>query len=261
MIWIIESKPKQNIIVIVNNIIENYKKNGFVKIENVFDKSFINNIISELEGLTDLDIYKDSNGKPRRVERVYNKGEYLKKLSLVIEQKLKDIFGYNLNIFKDKYNFKPPGGEGFFCHYDGVFYFHDYKNEKKRGWYEYADYFVNVAIPMDPCSEINGTLEMSQIHNLPFEKLILNTKNDGTPNLLESVEKKLNFQILNLNVGDIAIFSNTTPHRSKKNNSSINRRILYYTYTPDKFGSNYEKYYFDKKNSKNKTSKSLSGEI
>ena len=98
-------------------------------------------------------------------------------------------------------------------------------------------------------------------YTLPFEKLILNTKNDGTPNLLESVEKKLNFQILNLNVGDIAIFSNTTPHRSKKNNSSINRRILYYTYTPEKFGNNYEKYYFDKKNSKNKTSKSLSGEI
>jgi len=114
---------------------------------------------------------------------------------------------------------------------------------------------------MDPCSEKNATLEMSQIHNLPFEKLILNTKNDGTPDLLESVEKKLNFQILNLNIGDIAIFSNLTPHRSKKNNSSISRRILYYTYTPEKFGNNYEKYYLDKKNSKNKTSKSLSGEI
>ena len=245
----------------MNNILEDYKKNGFVKIENVFDKSFISNIIGELESLTDVDTYKDSNGKPRRIERVYDKGEYLKKLSLVVKQKLKDIFGYNLNIFKDKYNFKPPGGEGFFCHYDGVFYFYDSKNEKKRGWYEYADYFVNVAIPMDPCSERNATLEMSQIHNLPFEKLILNTKNDGTPDLLESVEKKLNFQILNLNVGDIAIFSNTTPHRSKKNNSSINRRILYYTYAPEKFGNNYEKYYLDKKNSKNKTSKSLSGEI
>ena len=99
---------------------------------------------------------------------------------------------------------------------------------------------------------------MSQIHNLPFEKLILNTKNDGTPVLLESVEKKLDFQILNLNIGDIAIFSNTTPHRSKENNSSFSRRILYYTYVPERFGNNYEKYYLDKKNSRNKTSKSLS---
>ena len=245
----------------MNNILEDYKKNGFVKIENVFDKPFINNIIGEVENLTNVNIYKDRNGKLRRLEKVYNRGEYLKKLGLVIKQKLKDIFGFNFNIFKDKYNFKPPGGEGFSCHYDGVFYFCDPNNEKKRGWYEYADYFVNVAIPMDPCSEKNATLEMSQIHNLPFEKLILNTKNDGTPDLLESVEKKLNFQILNLNVGDIAIFSNLTPHRSKKNNSSISRRILYYTYTPEKFGNNYEKYYFDKKNSKNKTSKSLTGEI
>ena len=245
----------------MNNILEDYKKNGFVKIENVFDEPFINNIIGELENLTDIDTYKDSNGKLRRVERVYNKGVYLKKLGLVVKQKLKDVFGFNFNIFKDKYNFKPPGGEGFFCHYDGVFYFYDSNNKKKRGWYEYADYFVNVAIPMDPCSERNATLEMSQIHNLAFDKLILNTKNDGTPDLLENVEKKLNFQTLNLNIGDIAIFSNLTPHRSKKNNSSISRRILYYTYTPEKFGNNYEKYFFDKKNSKNKTSKSLSGEI
>ena len=243
----------------MNNILKDYNKNGFVKIENVFDKLFINNIIGEVENLTDVDTYRDSSDKLRRVERVYNKGKYLKELGLVVKQKLKDIFGYNFNIFKDKYNFKPPGGEGFFCHYDGVFYFHDSDNNKKKGWYEYADYFLTVGIAIDSCNEDNATLEISQIHNLPFEKLILNTKNDGTPVLLESVEKKLDFQILNFNIGDIAIFSNLAPHRSKKNNSSVSRRMLFYTYTPEKFGNNYEKYYFDKKNSKNK--KNARGEI
>ena len=102
---------------------------------------------------------------------------------------------------------------------------------------------------------------MAHFHNLPFEKLILNTQNNGTPALLESVEKKLHFQRIDLNIGDVAIFSNTAPHRSKKNNSLVERKILFYTYTPSKFGNTYEKYFYDKKNSKNKTSKSFSGEI
>ena len=245
----------------MNDILKDYNKNGFVKIENFFDKLFINNVAEEVENLTDVDTYRDSSGNLRRVERVYNKGKCLKELDSVVKKKLKDIFGSNFNIFKDKFNYKPPGGEGFFCHYDGVFYFNDLNNNKKKGWYEYADYFVNVGIAIDPCTEENGTLEMSQIHKLPFEKLILNTKNNGTPQLLENIEKKLDFQTLNLNIGDIAIFSNLTPHRSKQNNSTISRRILYYTYVPEKFGNLYGKYYFDKKNSKNKTSKSFAGEI
>ena len=36
---------------------------------------------------------------------------------------------------------------------------------------------------------------------------------------------------LDLKVGDILIFSNTCPHRSKKNNSNKDRRTLYYTYS------------------------------
>ena len=54
-----------------------------------------------------------------------------------------------------------------------------------------------------------------------------------------------------LNIGDIVIFSNTCPHRSKKNNSEKNRRVLYYTYSLFKNGSKYNKYFEDKEKSKN----------
>ena len=47
-------------------------------------------------------------------------------------------------------------------------------------------------------------------------------------------------------------FSNTCPHKSKKNLSNKNRRILYYTYTKFKNRPLYKMYYQDKKNSKNK---------
>ena len=33
------------------------------------------------------------------------------------------LFEKKFTIFKDKYNAKPPKGEGFYAHYDGIFYF------------------------------------------------------------------------------------------------------------------------------------------
>ena len=58
----------------------------------------------------------------RRVEQFYNKGEYLKNLNLNIMKLLNDIFLKDFVIFKDKYNAKPPRGEGFYAHYDGIFH-------------------------------------------------------------------------------------------------------------------------------------------
>ena len=93
------------------------------------------------------------------------------------------------------------------------------------------------------------------------EDKLANTKNDGTPDLQSEVENSLDFQKIILNPGDIVLFSSTCPHRSSRNNSDIDRRTIYYTYSPKKFGDNYSSYFFDKHGSQNKTSKSLSGEI
>ena len=51
----------------------------------------------------------------------------------------------------------------------------------------------------------------------------------------------------------MVIFSNTCPHRSKKNDSDKSRRIIYYTYSLEKNGSKYDKYFEDKENSKNES--------
>ncbi len=65
------------------------------------------------------------------------------------------------------------------------------------------------------------------------------------------------FKLINLDLGDMVIFSNTCPHRSGKNESENTRRVIYYTYTPSIYGSKYDQYFKDKKGSKNK-SKALS---
>ena len=139
--------------------------------------------------------------------------------------------------------------------------FKDKNNNSRKGWYEYSDKFINVLVALDPCTKENGTIEISKIHNNNFDDLLLNTKNNGTPDLLDSIESKLIFETIELNIGDIIMFSNLCPHRSKKNSSNNSRRNLYYTYTPSILGSFYEKYFDDKNNSKNETAKSLSGEV
>ena len=105
----------------------------------------------------------------------------------------------------------------------------------------------------------NGTIEISNAQKESFDKLLSNTKKNGTPDLLPEIEKKLKFKVINLNVGDVVIFSNTCPHRSNKNKSNFDRKTLYYTYTPLKHGSMYEKYFIDKSKSKNSNSISLRG--
>jgi ectoine hydroxylase-related dioxygenase (phytanoyl-CoA dioxygenase family) len=238
-----------------------FDKKGYFLIENFFDKKILSSLIKDIETSDDVDKYFDQANKLRRIERLYNKTDLLNKVNNDILNILEKIFGTKYTIFKDKYNAKPPGGEGFFAHFDGVFKFIDENNNEKNGWYEYSNNFINVLVALDPCNEKNGTIEIADRYNGNFNELYEITQKNGTPNIINNIEKKLNFEKIILNAGDIVIFSNTCPHRSKKNNSEINRKTLYYTYTQLKDGSKYLDYFRDKSKSKNNTSKSLSGEI
>lgn len=235
-----------------------FKEKGYFVIKNVITSDFVNKILSEIEIIKDADFYYDENDKLRRIERLYNKGENLKKLNKIIIDSLYDIFNENYLIFKDKFNAKPPGGKGFFPHFDGVFEFRDSKNKTKKGWYEYGDIFINVLTALDDCTNENGTIEIANKYaSNDFDKLIHYTKKNGTPELnMEAVRENI-FEKILLQKGDMVFFSNLCPHKSKTNNSKFDRRTLYYTYLNKKFGYQYENYFLDKKNSQNKTSKSL----
>lgn len=246
----------------MKNLKKEYENFGFFKKESFLDKNLIEKTIGEINALkNNVDIYYDKKGSLRRIERIYDKGKGLELVHKNVLNLLKEVFQFDFAIFKDKFNAKPPGGEGFFAHYDGIFKFKNENNKTKNGWYEYSNLFVNVLIALDPCNNENGTIELSNAQQGGFDKLFLNTKKNGTPDLLPEIEAKLKFKIINLNAGDVVIFNNTCPHRSKKNKSNFDRKTLYYTYTPLKYGSMYEKYFNDKVKSKNKSSKSLTGEV
>tara|TARA_B100001121_G_scaffold308863_1_gene333997 strand:- start:2346 stop:3086 length:741 start_codon:yes stop_codon:yes gene_type:complete len=232
-----------------------YKKQfencGYFICKNFFSKNFIKLLMDEIEYSKDTTKYFDNHNFLRRIEKLYDKGIQLKNLNKKISSLLEDVFNKKFLIFKDKFNAKPPGGEGFFAHYDGIFHFINSNDEKKKGWYEYGNFFVNALVAIDECNKENGALELAQSHEGGFEELINNTKKDGTPALLKSIEAKTTFNLINLNVGDMVIFSNKCPHRSKKNKSDKSRRIIYYTYSLEKNGSKYKKYFDDKEKSKN----------
>ena len=241
----------------MNNDFLSYKKSfdndGYFICKNFFSRNFITVLVDEIDKSNNTIKYYDNLKFLRRIEKLYDKGKQLKKLNEEISTLLKNVFNESFLIFKDKFNAKPPGGEGFFAHYDGIFHFINSNNEKKNGWYEYGDFFINALVAIDECNKKNGALELAKSHNGNFNDLLQNTKQNGTPALTQEIESKTTFNLINLDIGDMVIFSNTCPHRSKKNDSDKSRRIIYYTYSLEKNGSKYDKYFEDKENSKNES--------
>ena len=193
-----------------------FSNNGFFVCKNFFREELISKLLDEIDISKDTIRYYDNNNNLRRIEKLYDKGKELNFLNLQITKFLKKIFKKDFLIFKDKFNAKPPGGEGFFAHYDGIFHFKDENDVNRRGWYEYGDFFINALIALDKSNENNGALELAKAHSGNFDELLINTKMDGTPALKKEIEKNTLFELINLDVGDMIIFSNTCPHRSKK---------------------------------------------
>ena len=141
-----------------NNLKKDYLQKGYFTIKKIFDESTISTLINEIEVAKNVDKYLDKNGKIRRIEKLFNKGNELTFINNQVLKILRNVFEEDYTIFKDKFNAKPPGGEGFFAHYDGVFMFTDKNNVKKKGWYEYSDTFLNVLISIYPCNKVNCTI-------------------------------------------------------------------------------------------------------
>ena len=238
-----------------------YDQKGFFILKNAIEVNILELAYQEIISSDQTIIYNDRLDKIRRIERIYNIGPNLININETILDYLSKIFSEKFYLFKDKYNAKPPKGEGFFAHYDGIFYWPDEKGIIRDGWHFYSKTFVNVLACIDSMTPENGPLEVSAAHEGSFKDLIKNTKNDGTPDLIKSVEDNCSFEKMICDPGDLLFFSNRCPHRSSKNKSKNDRRTIYYTYNPKKEGNNYLKYFKDKSLSKNPTIKSLSGEI
>lgn len=132
-----------------------------------------------------------------------------------------------LLLFKDKINFKLPGGGAFKAHQDSA-----------AGWEKYLPWFVSIGIFVDPATRENGCIEVAPACH----------KNGLLGAVWEPIEElDLPYKTVECDPGDIIIFDSYVPHRSASNNSSKPRRALFITFNKKKDGDQLNEYYADKR--------------
>lgn len=250
---------------ISETLVKSYQKNGFAIVKNFFEKNEIlmmkKEVLKKIKKKNEKFFYYEKINKTdklRRIEKITNFSKLAKKILLS-----KEIFNFlkllekeNFVLFKDKLNFKYPGGEGFLPHIDGHFFWRDSSNKYQNGWYKYSNNFVNLVVPLEKSNLKNGCIFISEKKNTNSigknfksvtKKMLINT-----PNLKNQDLKKFKFYPIILDVGDLCIFNWKCAHFSKRNNSNKSRMILYTTYSKKNNIKNVRKtYYHDKLHSKN----------
>lgn len=147
-----------------------------------------------------------------------------------MQQAVGELFGTQAILFKDKINFKLPGGDGFKEHQD-----------VQAGWDTYAPLHITAMVAIDETTQENGSLEI-----LPgmHDKGVLGEM--WSP-LTDEDTGNREYQPVHCQPGDAVFFNSYTPHRSAPNYSSRQRRVLYITYNKLSDGDHRAQYYADKR--------------
>lgn len=219
---------------------KDFEADGFVHIKKYLSSSDVEIIGSVAEQLYDLPEVKNSYMKyyekniSRQLARVENFYNILPDFKNLVEIKIKPlvekIVGNKLYLFKDKINWKLPGGGAFTAHRDN------------KAWSQFpCKYFMTLALCVDNCTRENGCLEMvrGKNKNISFE-------NSGILSE-EEINSFNNWELIESSKYDILLFDSYVPHRSGPNKSDKPRRMIYLTYNLFDDGNYYEKYFDTKR--------------
>ena len=224
--------------------LSHFDQNGFVVTRSSFNEaetSLIQKWTSELSALPEESgkhwIYKepslfDENANIiNRIENIRPFHEGFASLAQILKSSVGQLFGEEAILFKDKINYKMPGGDGFKPHQDA-----------QAGWEQYANYFITVMVCIDSASLENGCL---QIARRPDAQLV---GSEWEP-LTETQTATMQFNPIPTEPGDIIYFDSYVPHFSEPNLTNECRRLYFATYNPFAEGDNLNKYFEDKRKS------------
>jgi hypothetical protein len=144
---------------------------------------------------------------------------------------LGELCGEPVVLFKDKINFKLPGGAGFAPHQDAPAYV-DFG----------VEHHLTLMVPVDPFTRDNGCLEIALGG---CERVILPQNADGT--VRADVMQRYELVPLLAAPGDIIVFDAWVPHLSGQNRTSGARRSYYLTFNPASAGDHRAEYYARKR--------------
>lgn len=223
-----------------------FDRDGFVILRGVLPADAVDRLARAIDALTarppelgkQMVYFEDRVDGPGRVlSRIERFVEYQPELgALVRDPRIVDVaarlLGDRAVLFKDKINFKMPGGGGFTPHQD-----------IQPGWDTYAPYFMSVLIAIDTNTVENGCIEFAAAQHR--RGLIGRRWEPLAGDELLGVE----FAPYPMDPGDVAFFDCFTPHQSKPNLTSRPRRNLYLTYNRAADGDWREQYFSDKRKS------------
>jgi hypothetical protein len=225
---------------------ERYERDGYVILKDLLDDNQKSKLLS---WISDIQSWPPTPGKwmtyyetvaghetlcrtenflpfHQELRNLLTKGELVRVIS--------ELFGTNEEpcVFKEKINYKLPGGAGFPAHQDAPAFTHFGQKDHLT---------LNIAI--DSATPENGCLQVSPGNH----KNGLYSQEPTHGGLSKEAEASINWIPVPLNPGDFLLFSSYLPHRSASNKTETPRRALYVTYNSKADGDFRDSYYEDKR--------------
>ena len=122
-----------------------------------------------------------------------------------------DLYGEPAVLYKEKVNYKHPGGGGFAYHQDAPAY-------------RFVDHHISCMVPLDDATVASGCLYVAP----GYDQGQMPTDERGR--IDETFAKTLDWRPVEVFPGDVLIFDSYTPHHSGTNTSAHARRAFYLTY-------------------------------
>jgi ectoine hydroxylase-related dioxygenase (phytanoyl-CoA dioxygenase family) len=138
------------------------------------------------------------------------------------------LLGEPAVLYKEKINYKLPGGAGYSPHQDA-------------SAYPMVERHVSAMVAVDDSDESNGALE---VVSRRFDTVL---PRDERGCIRSSVAETLEWQLVPLRANQTLWFHSRTPHRSGANHSNVPRRALYPTYNAAREGDLRDAYYDTKR--------------
>ena len=170
----------------------------------------------------------DDDELVNRIENISPFHDGFRGLIEALRDPVGQLLGEEAVLFKEKINFKMPGGDGFKPHQDS-----------QAGWDSYTDFFISVLVSIDAANIENGCLELCAGHH---QRGLFKSWKPLTDVDMEGMD----FRPAPTEPGDVVFFDCYAPHQSSPNISDAVRRIYYVTYNRASDGDHMAQYYADK---------------
>lgn len=221
--------------------IQTFENDGYLIVRQGFEAEEINLIDTwtrELEALPEesgkqwvfheKSLKGDGADLISRIEYIAPFHAGFEELCTVLNAPTAQLLGEPAAIFKEKVNFKMPGGDGFKPHQDS-----------QAGWDAYADFFITAMVCIDEATVENGCLQLVGGHH---KRGLFKSWEPLTDDDMADME----FIHCPTKPGDIAFFDCYAPHASEPNMTNQTRRIYFATYNRLSEGEHMDQYYADK---------------